>query len=183
MPRRANWRSWERDAAYPDAGGKDAPTSDVAQQSYANAAAEINAVEMIVQNIRKFETQYSRNYRTASARGLPAGNRQDLTNNSKGSNMADKSTKSEMAARGLQGKVLAGAQIGEVGRDDIDIFPERPETRAISSACSIPMIISVSVTDEHGRNKNLTFDKAQEFIERSQQIREDINLLNAECAS
>jgi hypothetical protein len=31
-----------------------------------------------------------------------------------------------------------------------------------------------------GRDKNLTFDKAQEFIERSQQIREDINLLNAE---
>lgn len=31
-----------------------------------------------------------------------------------------------------------------------------------------------------GRNKNITFEKAQEFIERSQQIREEINLLNAE---
>lgn len=31
-----------------------------------------------------------------------------------------------------------------------------------------------------GRDKNLTFDKAQEFIERSHQIREEINLLNAE---
>ena len=31
-----------------------------------------------------------------------------------------------------------------------------------------------------GRNSNITFEKAQEFIERSQQIREEINLLNAE---
>jgi hypothetical protein len=31
-----------------------------------------------------------------------------------------------------------------------------------------------------GRNKNITFEKAQEFIERSQQIREEINQLNAE---
>jgi len=31
-----------------------------------------------------------------------------------------------------------------------------------------------------GRNKNIKFEKAQEFIERSQKIKEDINLLNAE---
>ena len=31
-----------------------------------------------------------------------------------------------------------------------------------------------------GRNTNIRFDKAQEFIERSQQIKEDINLLIAE---
>jgi 5'-3' exonuclease len=31
-----------------------------------------------------------------------------------------------------------------------------------------------------GRNKNITFEKAQEFIERSQQIREEIKQLNAE---
>jgi hypothetical protein len=31
-----------------------------------------------------------------------------------------------------------------------------------------------------GRNSNITFEKAQEFIQRSQQIREEINLLNAE---
>ena len=31
-----------------------------------------------------------------------------------------------------------------------------------------------------GRNKNLTFEKAQEFLERSRQIREEINLLNEE---
>ena len=31
-----------------------------------------------------------------------------------------------------------------------------------------------------GRNRNLTFDKAQEFIERSLRIKDEINLLNTE---
>lgn len=69
----------------------------------------------------------------------------------------------------------------KVVRDDIDVISRK----TLDQSDFITMLnthdnVLHRLRMTMGRNSNITFDKAQEFIERSQQIREKINLLNAE---
>lgn len=75
-------------------------------------------------------------------------------------------------------------KLKKVVRDDIDVISRK----TLDQSDFITMLnthdnVLHRLRMTMGRNKNITFEKAQEFIERSQQIREEINLLNAEmCA-
>lgn len=85
------------------------------------------------------------------------------------------------------GKKASGKQswqdrkLKKVVRDDIDVISRK----TLDQSDFITMLnthdnVLHRLRMTMGRNKNITFEKAQEFIERSQQIREEINLLNAE---
>ena len=85
------------------------------------------------------------------------------------------------------GKKTSGKQswqdrkLKKVVRDDIDVISRK----TLDQSDFITMLnthdnVLHRLRMTMGRNKNITFEKAQEFIERSQQIREEINLLNAE---
>jgi hypothetical protein len=72
-------------------------------------------------------------------------------------------------------------KLKKVVRDDIDVISRK----TLDQSDFITMLnthdnVLHRLRMTMGRNKNITFEKAQEFIERSQQIREEINLLNAE---
>lgn len=72
-------------------------------------------------------------------------------------------------------------KLQKVVRDDIDVISRK----TLDQSDFITMLnthdnVLHRLRMTMGRNKNITFEKAQEFIERSQQIREEINLLNAE---
>ena len=72
-------------------------------------------------------------------------------------------------------------KLQKVVRDDIDVISRK----TLDQSDFITMLnthdnVLHRLRMTMGRNSNITFDKAQEFIERSQQIREEINLLNAE---
>ena len=72
-------------------------------------------------------------------------------------------------------------KIKKVVRDDIDVISRK----TLDQSDFITMLnthdnVLHRLRMTMGRNSNITFEKAQEFIERSQQIREEINLLNAE---
>jgi len=72
-------------------------------------------------------------------------------------------------------------KLKKVVRDDIDVISRKTLDQSdfitmLNTHDSVLHRLRMTM----GRNKNITFEKAQEFIERSQQIREDINLLNAE---
>ena len=66
-------------------------------------------------------------------------------------------------------------------RDDIDLISRRTMDQGdfIGMLNTLDHVL-YQLRMNMGRNKNIKFEKAQEFIERSQQIKEDINLLNAE---
>lgn len=66
-------------------------------------------------------------------------------------------------------------------RDDIDIISRRTMDQGdfIGLLNNLDHVL-YQLRMNMGRNRNIRFDKAQEFIERSQKIKEDINLLIAE---
>ena len=71
-------------------------------------------------------------------------------------------------------------KLQKVVRDDIDVISRK----TLDQSDFITMLnthdnVLHRLRMTMGRNSNITFEKAQEFIERSQQIREEINLLNA----
>jgi len=85
------------------------------------------------------------------------------------------------------GKKTSGKQswqdrkLQKVVRDDIDVISRK----TLDQSDFITMLnthdnVLYQFRMKMGRNSNITFEKAQEFIERSQKIREEINLLNAE---
>lgn len=72
-------------------------------------------------------------------------------------------------------------KLKKVVRDDIDVISRK----TLDQSDFITMLnthdnVLHRVRMTMGRNSNITFEKAQEFIERSQLIRQEINLLNAE---
>ena len=72
-------------------------------------------------------------------------------------------------------------KLKKVVRDDIDVISRK----TLDQSDFITMLnthdnVLHRLRMTMGRNSNITFEKAQEFIERSQQIREEINILNAE---
>ena len=66
-------------------------------------------------------------------------------------------------------------------RDDIDVISRRTMDQGdfIGLLNNLDHVL-YQLRMNMGRNTTIRFDKAQEFIERSQQIKEDINLLIAE---
>ena len=66
-------------------------------------------------------------------------------------------------------------------RDDIDVISRRTMDQGdfIGMLNTLDHLL-YQLRMNMGRNKNIRFERAQEFIERSQQVKEDINLLNAE---
>ena len=87
----------------------------------------------------------------------------------------------------LNGKKPSGKEswqdrkLKKVVRDDIDVISRK----TLDQSDFITMLnthdnVLHRLRMTMGRSSNITFEKAQEFIERSQQIREEINLLNAE---
>ena len=85
------------------------------------------------------------------------------------------------------GKKTSGKQtwqdrkLQKVVRDDIDVISRK----TLDQSDFITMLnthdnVLYQFRMKMGRNSNITFEKAQEFIERSQKIREEINQLNAE---
>ena len=72
-------------------------------------------------------------------------------------------------------------KLKKVVRDDVDVISRK----TFDQSDFITMLnthdnVLYQFRMKMGRNSNITFEKAQEFIERSQKIREEINLLNAE---
>ena len=72
-------------------------------------------------------------------------------------------------------------KLQKVVRDDIDVISRK----TLDQSDFITMLnthdnVLYQFRMKMGRNSNITFEKAQEFIERSQKIREEINQLNAE---
>lgn len=99
----------------------------------------------------------------------------DEKNNGKGSQGNDRISKHDA----WQERKLEKAK-----RDDIDVISKRTLDQGdfINILNSLDYYL-YQLRMNMGRIKVITFDKAQEFIERSQRIKEDINLLNAEmCA-
>ena len=96
--------------------------------------------------------------------------------------MAEKSNKTENNGKKESGKKSwQERKLDKVNRDDIDIISRKTRDQSdFISMLNTHDNVLYQLRMNMGRDKNLTFDKAQEFIERSQQIREDINLLNAE---
>lgn len=91
-------------------------------------------------------------------------------------------TMKEPSAKKTSGKESwQSRKLKKVVRDDIDVISRKTLDQS-------DFIIMLNTHDSvlhrmrmtMGRNMKITFEKAQEFIERSQQIREEINLLNAE---
>ena len=96
--------------------------------------------------------------------------------------MAEKGTKTENGGKKESGKKSwQERKLDKVNRDDIDIISRKTRDQSdFISMLNTHDNVLYQLRMNMGRNKNLTFEKAQEFIERSQQIREEINLLNAE---
>ncbi len=96
--------------------------------------------------------------------------------------MADKGTKTESAGKRDTGKSSwQERKLEKVVRDDIDIISRKTRDQSdFISMLNTHDNVLYQLRMNMGRNRNLTFDKAQEFIERSLRIKEEINLLNAE---
>lgn len=96
----------------------------------------------------------------------------DEKNNGKGSRGSDRISKREA----WQERKLEKAK-----RDDIDVISKRTLDQGdfINILNSLDYYL-YQLRMNMGRIKLITFEKAQELIERSQKVKEDINLLNAE---
>lgn len=96
--------------------------------------------------------------------------------------MADKDTRTENGSKKISGKKSwQDRKLDKVNRDDIDVISRKTMDQSdFISMLNTHDNVLYQLRMNMGRNKNITFEKAQEFIERSQQIREEINLLNAE---
>jgi hypothetical protein len=90
--------------------------------------------------------------------------------------------KKETGGKKASGKLSwQDRKLQKVVRDDIDVISRK----TLDQSDFITMLnthdnVLYQFRMKMGRNSNITFEKAQEFIERSQKIREEINLLNAE---
>lgn len=98
--------------------------------------------------------------------------------------MEDKSRKGNEA----QGdKKLSGLEkwqkrkLDKVNRDDFDVISRKTMDQGdfIGMLNTLDNVL-YQLRMNMGRNQNIKFEKAQEFLERSQKIKEEINLLNAE---
>lgn len=96
--------------------------------------------------------------------------------------MAEKNNNTENGGKKESGKKSwQDRKLNKVIRDDIDVISRKTMDQSdFISMLNTHDNVLYKLRMNMGRDKNLTFDKAQEFIERSQQIREEINLLNAE---
>ena len=96
--------------------------------------------------------------------------------------MAEKNNNTENGGKKESGKKSwQDRKLNKVIRDDIDVISRKTMDQSdFISMLNTHDNVLYKLRMYMGRDKNLTFDKAQEFIERSQQIREEINLLNAE---
>lgn len=98
--------------------------------------------------------------------------------------MSEKDRNGTMKPEGKQPaekKTWQERKLEKVIRDDIDIISRktRDQSDFIGMLNTLDNLL-YQLRMNMGRNKNITFEKAQEFIERSQKIKEEINLLNAE---
>lgn len=97
--------------------------------------------------------------------------------------MTDKSKNGNDGQRGNNpgGKTWQERKLEKVNRDDIDVISRK----TMDQSDFIAMLnthdnVLYQLRMNMGRNKNIQLDKAQEFLVRSQRIKDDINLLNAE---
>ena len=102
----------------------------------------------------------------------------------KGEHMADNSKNGNGDQGGKRhsgGKTWQERKLEKVNRDDIDVISRKTMDQSdyIGMLNTLDNVL-YQLRMNMGRNKNIKFEKAQEFIERSQKIKEDINLLNAE---
>lgn len=79
------------------------------------------------------------------------------------------------------GKSWQERKLEKANRDDFDVISRK----TMDQGDFIGMLNTLDnalykLRMNMGRNSNIRFDKAQEFIERGQKIKEEINLLNAE---
>ena len=98
--------------------------------------------------------------------------------------MTDKSKQANDGQGGKKpsgGKTWQERKLEKVNRDDIDVISRKTMDQSdfIGMLNTLDNVL-YQLRMNMGRNKNIKFEKAQEFIERSQKIKEDINLLNAE---
>jgi hypothetical protein len=79
------------------------------------------------------------------------------------------------------GKTWQERKLEKVNRDDIDVISRKTRDQSdFIAMLNTHDNVLYQLRMNMGRNKDLKFEKAQEFIERSLKIKEDINLLNAE---
>lgn len=98
--------------------------------------------------------------------------------------MEDKIRKGNEGQRGKKpsdGKSWQERKLEKANRDDFDVISRK----TMDQGDFIGMLNTLDnalykLRMNMGRNSNIRFDKAQEFIERGQKIKEEINLLNAE---
>ena len=98
--------------------------------------------------------------------------------------MTDKSKQANDGQGGNKpsgGKTWQERKLEKVNRDDIDVISRKTMDQSdfIGMLNTLDNVL-YQLRMNMGRNKNIKFEKAQEFIERSQKIKEEINLLNAE---
>ena len=95
--------------------------------------------------------------------------------------MAEKSSIDKRGKKETEKKSWQDRKLDKVNRDDIDVISRKTRDQSdFISMLNTHDNVLYQLRMNMGRNRNLTFEKAQEFIERSRQIREEINLLNAE---
>lgn len=97
--------------------------------------------------------------------------------------MTDKSNQANDGQGGKKpgSKTWQERKLEKVNRDDIDVISRK----TMDQSDFIGMLNTLDnalykLRMSMGRHMSIRFEKAQEFIERSQKIKEDINLLNAE---
>lgn len=97
--------------------------------------------------------------------------------------MTDKSKQANDGQGGKKpgGKTWQERKLEKVNRDDIDVISRK----TMDQSDFIGMLNTLDnalykLRMSMGRHMSIKFEKAQEFIERSQKIKDDINLLNAE---
>ena len=98
--------------------------------------------------------------------------------------MTDKSKQANEEQAGKKpsgGKTWQERKLEKVNRDDIDVISRKTMDQSdfIGMLNTLDNVL-YQLRMNMGRNKNIKFEKAQEFIERSQKIKDEINLLNAE---
>ena len=95
--------------------------------------------------------------------------------------MAEKSSTDKGGKKETERKSWQDRKRDKVNRDDIDVISRKTRDQSdFISMLNTHDNVLYQLRMNMGRNRNLTFEKAQEFLERSRQIREEINLLNAE---
>ena len=95
--------------------------------------------------------------------------------------MAERSSTDKSEKKETERKSWQDRKLDKASRDDIDVISRKTRDQSdFISMLNTHDNVLYQLRMNMGRNRNLTFEKAQEFLERSRQIREEINLLNAE---